>query len=176
MRRTVLAAAILSISVAACGGSMSETEYVEGLNDLVSSASPGFEASNAIYGQAADPTVADLVARLEREIAIEYDVRERFEALDPPASITDVHGIMVDTLGRIIGVTEALVDVSADVGSLEEAEQTREFSDYQSVNAESDGMCPEVQAKFDLLSNRAVIDDPWIADLRLTVTAFLDCT
>jgi hypothetical protein len=31
-RRAVLAGASLAIVVAACGGSMSETEYVEGLN------------------------------------------------------------------------------------------------------------------------------------------------
>ncbi len=177
MKRIGLAAAILAIVAAGCsGGSMSETEYVEGLNDLVVAASAKFETSYAIYGQATDPTMADLVARVEREVAIEHEVREWFESLDPPDSIVEVNSIMADTLERIIDVAEALVDVSATVGSLDELEQTVEFSDYVSVNAESDSMCPEVQAQFDILSNRAVIDDPWISDLRLTVRAFLDCT
>jgi hypothetical protein len=167
----------LAMVVAACGGGpMSETEYVEGLNDLVESATPRFEASYATYGQNAEPVLADLVDRVERELAIMYDVRERFDALDPPRSIVEVNGIMVDTLGRLIGVAEGLVEASGNVGSLEEAEQTPEFAAYQSVNAESDSMCPAVQAEFDKLSNRAVIDDPWISDLRLTVKAFLDCT
>ncbi len=155
---------------------MSETEYVEGLNNLVNSAGPRFEASYETYGQIAEPELADLVDRVERELAIMYDVRGRFDALDPPGSIADVNGIMVDTLGRLIGVAEALVDASNTVGSLQEAEQTPEFAAYQSVNAESDSMCPDVQAEFDKLSNRVVIDDPWISDLRLTVRAFLDCT
>jgi hypothetical protein len=155
---------------------MSETEYVEGLNDLVNSAGPRFEASYATYGQIAEPGLADLVARVERELAIMYDVRGLFDELDPPDSIAGVDGIMVDTLGRLIGVAEALVDASDTVGTLDEAEQTPEFAAYQSVNAESDSMCPDVQAEFDKLSDRAVIDDPWISDLRLTVRAFLDCT
>lgn len=155
---------------------MSETEYVEGLNELVTSASPRFEASYATYGQIEEPELADLVARVERELTIMYDVRERFDALDPPGSIAEVNGIMVDTLGRLIGVAEALAEASSSVGTLAEAEQTPEFAAYQSVNAESDAMCPDVQAEFDALSDRAVIDDPWITDLRLTVRAFLDCT
>jgi hypothetical protein len=156
------------------GGPMTETEYVEGLNDLVVAASAKFETSAAIYGQVTDPTVADLVARIERELTVEYEVRERFEALDPPESIVEVDRIMIDTLERIIQVGEALVGASATVDSLDQLEQTAAFADYVSVGAESDSMCPDVQAQFDLLSNRAVIDDPWIADLRLSVRAFLD--
>jgi len=177
MKRTVLAAAILAIVAGGCGGgSMTETEYVEGLNDLVVAASAKFETAYASYGQITDPSVADFVARVERELAIEYEVRERFEGLDPPESIVEVNRIMVDTLERIIEVAETLVDSSDTVDSLDQLEQTAEYADYESVNAESDSMCPDVQAQFDLLSNRAVIDDPWISDLRLTVRAFLDCT
>jgi len=154
---------------------MSETEYVEGLNELVESTTPRFEALYATYGQIAEPTLADLVARVEQELVIMYDVRGLFDALDPPDSIADVNGIMVDTLGRLIGVAEGVVEVSDAVTTVAEVEQTPEFAAYQSVNAESDSMCPEVQAEFDKLSDRAVIDDPWISDLRLSVRAFLDC-
>lgn len=154
---------------------MSETEYVEGFNDLVESTTPRFEALYANYGQIAEPTLGDLVARVEQELVIMYDVRGLFDALDPPDSIAEVDGIMVDTLGRLIGVAEGVVEVSDTVTTVTEVEQTPEFAAYQSVNAESDSMCPAVQAEFDKLSDRAVIDDPWISDLRLSVRAFLDC-
>lgn len=176
MKRTLAAFALALVVVGCGGGPMSETEYVEGLNELVNSASPRFEASYVTYGEIAEPELADLAARLERELTIMYDVRDRFAALDPPRSITEVNGIMVETLGRLIGVAEALAEASTRVGTLAEAEQTPEFAAYQSVNAESDSMCPDVQAEFDKLSDRAVIDDPWITDLRLSVRAFLDCT
>ena len=175
MKRTLLAGAILALVVTACGGSMSETEYVEGLNDLVESTTPRFEAAYAAYGQIAEPTLADLVARVEQELVIMYDVRGLFDALDPPDSIAEVNGIMVDTLGRLIEVAEGVVEVSATVTTVAEVEETPEFAAYQSVNAESDSMCPAVQAEFDKLSDRAVIDDPWISDLRLSVRAFIDC-
>lgn len=175
MKRTFLAGTVLALIVTACGGSMSETEYVEGLNNLVETTAPRFEALYAGYGQIAEPTLADLVGRIEQELEIMYDVRGLFDALDPPDSIVDVNGIMVDTLGRLIGVAEGVVAVSDTVATVAEVEQTPEFAAYQSVNAESDSMCPEVQAEFDRLSDRAVIDDPWISDLRLSVRAFLDC-
>jgi hypothetical protein len=170
-----LAGTILALVLAACGGSMSETEYVEGLNDLVAAATPRFEASGATYAAIEEPTAADLVARVEREITIMYDVRQLFDELDPPDSIEGVHGIMVGILTDLIATAEALVDRVDRAGSLQEAETTTEYAAYQAVNAESDSRCPEVQARFDELSNRAVIDDPWVKDLRLTVQAFLDC-
>ena len=82
---------------------------------------------------------------------------------------------MVDTLLRIIAAAEGLVDVADTVGTLEQIEQTPEFAEYQRVNADADSMCPDVQAEFDALSTRPVIDTPWLADLRLTAAAFLDC-
>lgn len=175
-RWSILAGLLLTIVVAACGGGpMSETEYVEGFNDLTSSAGPRFEAVYAAYERIADPKLSDLVDRFEQELTIMYEVRDRFEALDPPASITEVNGIMVDILGRLIGAAEAVVEASETVSSREELEQTAQFAAYQSIDAESDSMCPAVQAEFDNLSNRAVIDDPWISDLRLSVRAYLDC-
>jgi len=161
--------------LAACGGSMSETEYVEGLNALVVDAGSGLEAALATYEQIADPTLEEFVAFVERQLVVEYAVRERFETLDPPASIDDVHRIMVDTLARILAAAEGLVEVADTVSSLEEMEQTSEFAEYQAVNADADSMCLDVQAKINDLATRPIIDSPWITDLRLTVRAFLGC-
>ena len=176
MKRTFLASAGLAIVVAACGGgSMSETEYVENLNALVVNAAARFEAAGAAFGQIADPTMEEYVAFVEQQLAIEYDVRDTFDTLDPPDSIDDVNQVMVDTLGQIVAVAEGLVDASDTVNSLAELESTPEFVEYQTVNADADSMCFDVQAKINDLSTTEVIDNPWIADLRMTVQAFLDC-
>lgn len=175
VKRTLVAGTVLALVVTACGGPMSETEYVEGLNDLVEATTPRFGALYASYEEIAEPTLADFVARVEQELVIMNDVRGLFDALDPPDSIADVNEIMVDTLARLIEVAEGVVAASGIVATVAEVEQTPEFAAYQSVNAESDSLCPEVQAEFDKLSDRAVIDDPWISDLRLSVRAFLDC-
>ncbi len=168
--------ASLAIVVAACGGgSMSETEYVENLNALVVSAGSDLGASLVAYEQIADPTLEEFVAFVEQQLVVEYEVRDWFEELDPPASIDDVNQVMVDTLVRILAAAEGLVDVADTVSSLEEMEQTPEYAEYQAVNADADSMCLDVQAKINDLSSGPVIDSPWVTDLRLTVEAFLDC-
>lgn len=155
---------------------MSETEYVEGLNALVVTAASDLEASLVAYEQIADPTLADFVARVDREIAVMSVVREKFEALDPPDSIADVHRIMVDTLARLLAAAERLVDAADTVNSLEEAEQTPEFAEYHATNADSDSICLDLQAKInDLAASGEGFGGPWISDLRLTTRAFLDC-
>ena len=166
----------LVVVLAACGGGpMSETEYVDSLNALVVSAGSDLEGSLVAYEQISDPTLEEFVGFVERQLLVEYEVRDKFEAFDPPDSIDDVNQIMVDALVRIIAAAEGLVDVADTVGTLEEIEQTPEFAEYQRVNTDVDSMCPDVQAEFDALSNRPVIDTPWLADLQLTAGAFLDC-
>lgn len=168
--------AILAIVAAACGGgTMTETEYVESLNAMVVSAGSDLGASLAAYEQIENPTLDEFVGFVEQQLAFEYEVRDTFETFDPPESIDDVNQLMVDTLAGILAVAEELVDVADTVSSLQELEQTPEFAEYQATNANADSMCLDVQAKINDLSTRPAIDTPWIADLRLTVRAFLDC-
>jgi hypothetical protein len=176
VRRTLLAGASLVIAVAACGGSTSETEYVEGLNALVETARSDLEGPSLAYEQIADPTKADLVAFVGQEIAINYEVREEFDALDPPDSIADVHQVIDDTLARGLTATEELLAVAETVSSLEEVEQTSEFAEYQAANANSDRSCVDVQSKLDdLADSDRGIDNPWMPELRLTVRVALGC-
>jgi hypothetical protein len=176
MRRALLVGVGVAIVVAGCGGgSMSETEYVESLNAVVLDAGLELRASLKVYEQIADPTLDDFIDHVERQLVAEYRVRDRFESFDPPDSTDEVNQIMVDALAQIIAVAEGLVDVADTVSSLEEIERTSEFAEYQGVNAETDGMCQGVQAKLNDLSDRPVIEDPWLSDLQRTVKAFLDC-
>ncbi|MGI9528979.1 MAG: hypothetical protein ACR2NG_04650, partial [Acidimicrobiia bacterium] len=161
---------------ASCGvGPMSETEYVESLNALVVAAGSDLEAAQEDYEQITDPTLEAFVEFVEQQLAVEYIVRDQFDSFDPPPSIDGVNQIMVDALHRIIAVAETLVDAAGTVGTLEELERTPEFSAYHMVNDDADSMCPEVQAEFDTLSARPVMDTPWLADLQLTARALLDC-
>jgi hypothetical protein len=154
---------------------MSETEYVESLNAMVSGAGSNLGAAAASFEQIEDPTLEDFVRFVEQQLVYEYEVRDTFETFDPPESIEGLNQLMVDALVRILAVAEALVDAANDVSSLQELERTPEFADYQAVNADAASMCPEVQNAINDLATRPAIDNPWIADLRLTVRAFLDC-
>ncbi len=177
VRRILLAGVGLAIVVAACGGPMSETEYVEGLNALVVTVASDLEAPFVAYEQIADPTLAEFVAFVDQEIAVEYAVRQGFEALDPPDSIADVHQVMADGLARLLAAAEGLVAVAGTVSSLEEVEQTPEFAEYQAAHADPDGICRDVEAKLDDLAatSEALTDIPWMPTLRLTVEVALGC-
>ncbi len=176
MRWTLLLCGVLMVVVAACsGGPMSEAEYVESLNDLVVDAGSDLGASLVAYEQIADPTLDDFIGFIEQQLIFEYEVRDRFETFDPPGSIGEVNQVMVDTLARIIAAAEGLLDVADTVSSLEEIAKTSEFANYQGVNTDADSMCEDVEAKLNDLSDRPVIEGPWLSDLQRTVRAFLDC-
>jgi hypothetical protein len=176
VRRLLLLVVGFAVVTAACGGgSMSETEYVEGLNALVTSAGPDLQASLAAFEQIDEPTLEDFVTFVEQQLDVEYRVRDMFAALDPPESIEEVNEIMVQVLFRLVAGGEGLVAAAETLDSLEELHQTREFAEFQRINTDADSMCPAVQAAFDDLMSGPVIDDPWIADLQLTVRAFVDC-
>ena len=156
---------------------MSEDEYVEGLNNLVETAVSDLESSSFVYEQIGDPTKAEFVAFVDREIAISHEARQEFDALDPPDSIADVHRVIDDVLARSLAAAEGLVAVTDTLSSLEEAEQTPEFAEYQAANADADRICLDVQTKLDDLGATSEVfsDVPWMPTLRLTVQAALGC-
>jgi hypothetical protein len=178
-RRSLLTAASLLIVIAACGRSTSTAGYVDGLNELVATAAPDLQASLADYEQIADPTMADWVTFVDREIAIRRVFDEGFDALDPPDSISEVHQILGDALDRGLIATERLAAVADTVSSPAEAEQTPEFAEYQAANSDgSTRVCRDAQAKLDEIaeSRETFSDTPWSpTELTRTVRALLGC-
>ncbi len=177
MTRTVFASVTLAMVMAACGGSMTADEYVEDLNALVATGRSDFEAAAATYDQAADPTLADVVAFLEQEIAIRRVFLDGFEALDPPEPIAEVHRLLGDAFVRLTVAAEDSAASAGSVSGLEEAEQTPEFAEYLAANADGAAVCLDVQAKLDSLvaSDDEFTDVPWISGLGLVVQAALGC-
>lgn len=79
---------------------MSETEYVEELNSIASRASALFEPLVSTLDRVEEPTLTDIVAFLEQEIRIRRELNEPFDALDPPESIAEVHGLLSGVVTR----------------------------------------------------------------------------
>jgi hypothetical protein len=162
--------------VAACGGSMTESEYVTELNAIARSANASFEPAVAVYDAAVEPTLADEVAFLVQEIPIRRAVVDPFDALDPPESLADIHGLLGGLLAWQLAAAEDLAPVAETVSSLDELERTPEFVDYETANESGSRVCLEVQTKLDELATEPSIDNSWIPDLRLTVQATLGCS
>ena len=177
MGRTLLAGVSLAIVVVACGGSMTATEYVEGVNALVATGRSEFEAAVIAHEQILDPTMAESVAFVEQEVAIRREFLAGFDELDPPESLAEVHRALGDAMGRLLAAAEGLIDAADSVDSLEEAEQTSEFAEYRAANADGARICLEVQTHLDNLASGGgtFADAPWIPDLRLAVHAALGC-
>jgi hypothetical protein len=157
---------------------MTATEYVEGLNALVATGRSDLEAAVVAQNQIAEPTMAESLAFIEREVAIRQEFLAGFEALDAPESIAEVHQALGDAMARLLAAAEALVAGAGTVSSLEEAEQTPEFAEYRAANADGARICLDVQAKLDDLAagGEAFADTPWIPDeLGLAVRAALGC-
>lgn len=177
--RILLVAAIVSIAVAGCGGPMSENEYVEGLNDLVATGAPDLDASVEAYEQIANPTIEDWATFVDREIAIRQAFVDGFAALDPPASLAEVHQVLDNALDRGLASAESLVAIAETATSPAAAEQTPEYAEYVAANLEGSATaCRDIQPKLDDLASSGEVfsDTPWFpSELSETVRATLGC-
>ena len=157
---------------------MSPSEYVEGLNSFVADVGPDLDASTTAYEQIADPTIDDWTTFVDREIELHREVNAKFEVLDPPDSIEEVHRILVDALERGLASTEALAAVASTASTPAEADLTAEWAEYVAAHAEgSSSVCRQVQGQLDDLaaSGEQFADAPWLSSLALTVRATLGC-
>jgi hypothetical protein len=175
--RTVLAGATLAIAIAACSGSSTADEYVADLNALTAIGRSDFEAAAVIYDQIAEPTLADEVAFLEREVAIRRAFLDGLDALDPPEPIAEVHRVLGAAFIRLTVAAEGLAASAGAASSIEEAEQTPEFGEYLAANADGARVCLAMQDELDdLVTSGKTLDDlPWISGLGLVVDAALGC-
>ena len=88
-----------------------------------------------------------------------------------------MHRVLGDVLVRLLAAAEGLVAVADSVNSVEEAEQTSEFAEYQAANADGTLACLDVQELLDDLvaSGEALADADWIPKVGLAVRAVLGC-
>ncbi len=173
-----IAAVSLLLAIAACGGATSPSEYVEGLNNFVADVGPDLDASRVAYEQIVEPTMDDWATFVDREIELHNEINAKFETLDPPNSVDEVHQILADALERGLASTEALAAVAATAGSVAEAEATAAYAEYVAAHAEgSSSVCRQAQDRLDDLasSGEQFADAPWVSSLTLTVRATLGC-
>jgi len=157
---------------------MTASEYVEELNAIVSGANALFEPAVASYNQVAEPTVADEVAFLSREIEIRRELAVPVDALDPPELLADVHELLVEVSARQLGAAEGLLPLAQGVNSFDESQGTAELAEYEAANGFGSRVCLDVQAMLDDLADKedAFTDTPWIPDqLGLAVQSALGC-
>lgn len=176
--RSLLAGTFLSLILVACGGAtLSLTEYVDGLNTLVSETTDELEVADARFRQIPEPNREDAIALLNSHVVLRTDIQNGLETLDAPAQIADLHVLLIEGHAAVLAATELLPGRVETAASPEEFEQSAELEAYETANAETMVICRDIQAQLDATADRGVFQDvPWIPDeMKEVVIAVLGC-
>jgi hypothetical protein len=177
-KRAFLVGLGLAFAAAGCSGSLTASEYVEGLNVIASDANSLFEPVVASYNEISVPTIEDDTAFLREEIAIRRRLNDPLNALEPPEFLVDIHAQILRMSTWQLTAAEALLPVAEASSSFEEMSRSAQFADYEAANGFGSEVCVEVQGQFDDLADKeeAFADVPWISDqLSVAVRAVLGC-
>ena len=176
--RSVGAGTFLTLILVACGGAtLSLTEYVDGLNALVSETTDQLEVADARFRQTPEPNREDAIALLNSHVVFRTELQNGLEALDAPEQIADLHALLVEGHAAVLAATELLPARVEAAASPEEFEQSAELEAYETANAETVVICRDIQAQLDATADRGTFQDvPWIPDeMKEVVVAVLGC-
>lgn len=126
------------------------------------------------------PTPEGARSYWDRRLGARVETLEGFQALDPPETVTNLHGIGLDLFSRLITAEEALAVRVASFEIVTDPEQwwnTAEGKAAIAVEEEIDAFCHIFQARYDATIERAVVSDlVWIpAEMKEIVKIDLGC-
>ena len=122
-------------------------------------------------------TVEDGKEMLDRAVGIRTDMQNSLTDLDPPEALADLHGYLVEQLGRILTVQVAWAVRAETAGSLDELKESSEAVAYWDLDAEMRPLCLEFQSRLDATAEREIFAEvPWIpGEMKEVVSLVLGC-
>ncbi len=183
MRRTALTGSMLAacaaLMLAGCGGSPSASEYAAKLGVWATGIDARLDAGWEEFS--AQPRNSEATqAYLDTRVALYVEAIEGFDALDPPATLTELDSAIRDWLERLRAAEEERAALAATIGTTVEMDQIWQGPATQAVvAAEEEGvlLCLAAQAEFDATEQREELADvPWIpSDLKEVISVALGC-
>ena len=175
----IWAGACLVLVVAACGGSLTLSEYAAEAEDLTTKVIVGLETLDAEW-EAQAPTLEGAWVYWDRRVAFRVEFLEGIQALDPPNELTDLHETGLDIFSRLTAAEEALaarVDTFETVADLEQMWETPEGRAARAADEEGIAICHAAQAGFDVTEDRDALESvPWIpAEMKEIVRVAFGC-
>ena len=151
------------------------TEYSELFQSASFAMRDDFDALEAQWASAT--TVEDGKEVLDRAVAIRTDLQNNLSNLDPPEAFADLHGVLVEQLGRILTVQENWAVRAETAGSLDELNESSEAVAYWDLDAEMRPLCFELQSRLDATAEREIFAEvPWIpGEMKEVVSLVLSC-
>ena len=168
----------LAVLIGACGSSsLTLTEYVDELNDVVAEGNDRIRPLYADLATAAEPDLATVSGLFEEEAAIRAELQSSLADLDVPEQIAELHTALVDWHGALIEAQQSLARDVATAGSWRDFQESPEFAAFDEFMQEGLAGCLELQAALDATAARGTFSDaPWIpGELKEVVDAALGC-
>jgi hypothetical protein len=175
VRRALASACIVFVFAACGGGTLSLTEYSELFQSASFAMTDEFDVLEAQWASAT--SVEDGKEILDRAVAIRTDLQNSLADFDPPEALADLHGDIVEQLGRILAVQETWAARAETASSLDELNESPEAVAYWDLDAEMRPLCFEFQSRLDATAEREVFAEvPWIpGDMKEVVSLVLGC-
>jgi hypothetical protein len=175
VRRAMASVCIVFVFAACGGGTLSLTEYSELFQSASFAMRDEFDVLEAQWASAT--TVEDGKEVLDRAVAIRTDLQNSLTDLDPPEAFADLHGVLVEQLGRILTVQEDWAVRAETASNLDELNESPEAAAYWDLDAEMRPLCFELQSRLDATAEREVFAEvPWIpGEMKEVVSLILSC-
>ena len=176
MGRNHVVAVVVGLLLAACGGTMSLTEYAEALEAAAADASNRFDSVIATLNSA-DSTLQDAQLAVKDAAVIGSDLLADLEAMDPPAELAELHTLLLE-LDREVVAAQLVWAESADrAQTVADLLQSPEAQAMLRSNDSALAACRRIQDAFDATVEGAVFDDtPWIpSELKESISVALGC-
>lgn len=176
--RTIAAFATMLLLVAGCGGGDATVdEYVETLNGMYTDYSPRGEAAYVNFLAIADPTMDDLQALLDTNVALRVDVQRALEDLDAPEPIEDLNESWVGWHGRFLDAAEGLAARAATARDWQEYLDSAEFTEWGLAMSDGAQLCDEFEGHLNSTESEDLFaDTAWMpSELTDVVQAVIGC-
>ena len=174
----VTACVLATLLIAACGGgSPSVNDYVDSLNAMNDEYSPRGEAIWLDYTRNPAPTVDDLQAMLDANVALRIEIDEALGEVEAPEQIADLHDRWTAWHSRLLGAERAQAARAAATSSLDEFVQSAEFEGWGAALNDGSVLCAEFEGVLNSTeSEQLFADTAWMpSDLTEVVHAVIGC-
>ncbi len=166
----------LAVTIAACGGSLSLTEYADQLEEFGMEASDRFNRAEAVLF-APDATLEEARSALATTATIRREFHDQLEGLDPPEQMAELHSLLIESHADIVEAQQAWADTAPSADSVEELLTNTEAEVFRTIGAIGLEVCRELQKAFDSTKERAALEGtPWLpAEMQETVEVAFGC-
>ena len=153
------------------------SEYGDRLEEIRETYEPRAESAWLEYLALAQPTLADLKALSDQEVAVRIDIEGALRELEAPPEVEDLHDLLAGWTARMRDAGAALGERAELAATWEGLLASAEYRRFEEALTGGIELCNEFQARLDATAARgAFADTPWIpGDLSDVADAVIGC-